>query len=280
MSDISLWYSSEDLSDEKFISAAFSWLLGREPDSYGLQYYLNKLMRGQRRELVLAEIANSSEAVGRRVRPESWQLTHINRFYRLFKNLPLGNIRWFFIPRFEAIFLPYSASLLGVSESAKEPANDLQKPAISQFVIDITNKRTRTFPDSNNSVDNIASFLTVSDFLDRRETNIIPINTDSLESFSDDIFIRFAYQWLLGRTVDADGLRTYREILAAGGSRVAIIESLLASDECLKYFKSNNITINKLLRYFPFCETNTKLIAAICGRSQVPVTSHQSGNIC
>ena len=106
-----VWYSSDTLSNEQFVCAVFVWLLGREPDSQGLHYYMNQLMRRQRRELVLAEIANSSEANGRDERQNSCQLAKISRVYRLVRNLPLGQMRWWFLPKFEAILLPANHSL-------------------------------------------------------------------------------------------------------------------------------------------------------------------------
>ena len=257
-----VWYSSDTLSNEQFVCAVFVWLLGREPDSQGLHYYMNQLMRRQRRELVLAEIANSSEANGRDERQNSCQLAKISRVYRLVRNLPLGQMRWWFLPKFEAILLPESSICVGGHEFAAVSTSDMPKYKPSRSVRDII-----CCDDKN--------FATVTDFLSYRKADIIfpdIIYPEVLAEFPDEIFIRFAYQWLLGRTVDPEGIRIYKNSLAEGVSRMEIIESISKSEECAKYLERGNAIADTSAAEFPFSELSMKLVAAIRSRSQVPIS--------
>lgn len=60
--------------------------------------------------------------------------------------------------------------------------------------------------------------------------------------FSDTDFVRMAYQHLLGRLPDADGLDTYAAYLRAGGSRTAVLASLAAAPEALRVARTLQLT--------------------------------------
>lgn len=88
------------LPHEIFLPAAFTALLGREPDVVGLIHYALRLQGGAKRVLILAEIRASSE--GRRHAPyaASDELEFLVRRYQKIRGLPLGRWRWNLLPQF------------------------------------------------------------------------------------------------------------------------------------------------------------------------------------
>src|SRR5262245_49778459 len=56
-------------------------------------------------------------------------------------------------------------------------------------------------------------------------------NPASVERGSDEGFVRVAYECVLGRPADENGLRHYTSALAAGESRAGVLRALATSDE-------------------------------------------------
>ena len=88
------------LPNAAFIPGAFTAILGREPDVVGLVHYALCLQRGSSRTLLLAEIRTSPE--GRRHAPHaiSVELDTLVTRYQKVRYLPLGRLRWKFLPTF------------------------------------------------------------------------------------------------------------------------------------------------------------------------------------
>ena len=88
------------LPNAAFIPGAFTAILGREPDVVGLVHYALCLQRGSSRTLLLAEIRTSPE--GRRHAPHaiSAELDTLVTRYQKIRYLPLGRLRWNFLPTF------------------------------------------------------------------------------------------------------------------------------------------------------------------------------------
>ena len=88
------------LPNAAFIPGAFTAILGREPDVVGLVHYALCLQRGSSRALLLAEIRTSPE--GRRHAPHaiSVELDTLVTRYQKVRYLPLGRLRWKFLPTF------------------------------------------------------------------------------------------------------------------------------------------------------------------------------------
>ena len=88
------------LPNAAFIPGAFTAILGREPDVVGLVHYALCLQRGSSRALLLAEIRTSPE--GRRHAPHAISVdldTLVTRYQKV-RYLPLGRLRWKFLPTF------------------------------------------------------------------------------------------------------------------------------------------------------------------------------------
>ncbi|MBU2829541.1 hypothetical protein [Acidithiobacillus ferriphilus] len=88
------------LPNAAFIPGAFTAILGREPDVVGLVHYALCLQRGSSRALLLAEIRTSPE--GRRYAPHAISVdldTLVTRYQKV-RYLPLGRLRWKFLPTF------------------------------------------------------------------------------------------------------------------------------------------------------------------------------------
>ena len=88
------------LPNAAFIPGAFTAILGREPDVVGLVHYALCLQRRSSRALLLAEIRTSPE--GRRHAPHAISVdldTLVTRYQKV-RYLPLGRLRWKFLPTF------------------------------------------------------------------------------------------------------------------------------------------------------------------------------------
>jgi SAM-dependent methyltransferase len=93
-----------------------------------------------------------------------------------------------------------------------------------------------------------AESLTRSDRADRRE---LELGLQTLGSASE--FVRQAYECLLGRTADDDGLRHYAEALGHGDTRVSVLRSIVASDEFQRRITSL-LTFGTVPRDVQLCE--------------------------
>lgn len=88
------------LPHETFLPAAFTALLGREPDVVGLIHYALCLQGGARRVLILAEMRTSPEGRSHAPYATSDELESLVRRYQRMRGLPLGRWRWSLLPQF------------------------------------------------------------------------------------------------------------------------------------------------------------------------------------
>ena len=93
LSDDQVFVKLLQMPDVAFVHAVYRKLLGRNPDSDGLEYYM-ALQERYGKLLVLAEIRVSYEGQQKRYMFTSVELDKLVRFYRVIRFLPFGGIRW------------------------------------------------------------------------------------------------------------------------------------------------------------------------------------------
>ena len=71
---------------------------------------------------------------------------------------------------------------------------------------------------------------------------------------SDDRFVRLAYQWLLDREPDAEGLAAYREQLARGWPRADLVQAFVLSEEFERRYKEISPDAGYIPRDVQLCE--------------------------
>lgn len=91
-----------EIKPSLFIPKAYNLIVGRSPDIKGIIHYAQRLHDGFPRIVVLSEIFSSLEAHDQESNLDSPGLNKI--FERCFfvRNLPIGKMRWWFLPRIKA----------------------------------------------------------------------------------------------------------------------------------------------------------------------------------
>ncbi|UBU62132.1 DUF4214 domain-containing protein [Acidithiobacillus ferrooxidans] len=93
------------LPHEEFLPQVFYMLIGRDPDPVGLLHYASRLQKKISRTQVVVEIRNSAEGKEQSSVAPCRKLDILTRRYLFLKRLPLGNLRWRFLPRLEPSYM-------------------------------------------------------------------------------------------------------------------------------------------------------------------------------
>lgn len=91
-----------ELESGEFIFKAYELVVGRPADIDGITHYVMVLRRKVPRVVVLAEMRSSPEGEAYRSAASCKKLDEITKRYKTVAGLPIGNFRWFFLPKLKA----------------------------------------------------------------------------------------------------------------------------------------------------------------------------------
>jgi len=207
------------LPEEPFIRAAYRTFLGRDADESGLRHYLERLLRGDSRASIISALATSPEAN-----------THLSQ--QVLTQLPDD----LFI---DAIY----HRVLGRPPDGPGKAGYLaalrQHHDRRRIIRDI-----ETSPEARRRNGDSAKLREEFECLLRREGSSslsAPVDVENLLMKSGESFVNTAYQMILGRDADQDGLRHYLRLLDSGLGKAAVIEVLSSSAEAKRHASEGSL---------------------------------------
>jgi len=234
------------LDGDAFVRQAYLYALDRPADSSGLQSYLARLSSGVTRDAILAELEASPE--GQRVAlrhgrtrtfaslgvrtPSSAVDTSLARdvFSASFSPKPASVSELLLIPEDESFLRAAYMHLLrreadpsGLENYRRQLAGGCSR---EQVVLELA-----TSPEGHQAD---ASLPGLADLV-RRQLAAVAMpevhHVNDLLPLRPEVFVRAAYQAVLGREVDPEGLALYTDLLAQGWSRSYVLNELVNSEE-------------------------------------------------
>jgi hypothetical protein len=197
------------LSGEPFIRAAYRAILGRDVDDTGLDHYLGRLARGDKRISVLSELANSPEAVAR---ASHHDLAHAPAEI--------------FIDVIYRRLLGRSPDPVGKESYLAALRRHSNRQLVIQDIETSVEARKRNGESARFKEDLVRAL---------REEGELPVSLDDIMSRCGEAFVRRAYIVLLGRDADEVGLRHYLDRLRRGCGKAGVLEELLRSEEAKRH---------------------------------------------
>lgn len=292
-------YQERRLNAGVFITTVYQAFLGRLPNEQDLDFYLSRIPTSNWPSLIVAEIATSAEAQihdgDYAVIPDD--IGRILKCYQMLKPLPLGMIRWIFLPRLSQSTLVWLfRQWNGLhKEAASEPTTELTRlearslsesvetappakldgalcsppatPELLKLKFMSTIRPIASIKNLKRASYRIATkeqlhFSTVISYLQQQNEHAASIKsptTINSDHLDNELFVRFLYRWLLHRPPDTNGLLSHLSKLAAGLSRDALIADFLSSLEYADLVKKLGVS-PKISTTSPFHSDVRKLL--------------------
>lgn len=209
------------LDDASFVQAAYTALLGRQPDPVGRKHYMDALLAGEPRLQVLHDLRNSEEGRAREPQLAGFEaamrtlrrsrLPVIGRLFRPALPAPVGlatrRIVETLAADLEASQARVDERLAGIERLLKVVRSQAEQQALAALIMTALSRYT--WPP---------------------ETDLWRASMQFAEA-AQDRFIQDAFAFLLNRVPHGYELMHYREQLSRGGSRLLVVERIVQSDE-------------------------------------------------
>lgn len=222
--------------EEEFIRNSYLTLLKREPDKNGLEYYLSRLRMAHGKNRIIYQLSQSVECrpheevsgliefFNDEKKCNKWFLKAIGfHRYRLSKKIKY-NIKQALEKRLKNL------TLSGLKDNNQVEVEE-GKSVDEGILID-------SFPIESKGI-----YPSIEEFLaKKRAISIDKYNfNDISDVFSDGIFLRFIYLWLLGRAIDPEAFKIYSNLLKEKNDRLSFVLTIEKSEEFRNYKRSNQL---------------------------------------